>query len=40
LQWSFIDPAEVEGSEEEVLTAFRGVRDGIKRKIEELVRQL
>src|SRR5574337_386002 len=30
LHWSFIDPAKAEGSESEILSAFRKVRDGIK----------
>ena len=32
--WAFYDPAKAEGSEEEVLKVFRGVRDEIKRVFE------
>jgi arsenate reductase (thioredoxin) len=35
LHWSFEDPSKAEGSEEERLAAFREVRDGIRRRIEE-----
>ncbi len=35
LHWSFNDPAKVEGSEEEILSAFRKVRDEIKQRIQE-----
>jgi arsenate reductase len=35
LHWSFNDPAEARGSEEEILSAFRNVRDEIKSRIEE-----
>ncbi len=34
LHWSFNDPAAVRGSEEEILSAFRKVRDEIKTKIQ------
>ncbi|MGC9071035.1 MAG: arsenate reductase ArsC [Elusimicrobiales bacterium] len=37
LHWSFIDPAESKGNEEQVLMIFRKVRDEIKAKIEEFV---
>ena len=40
LHWNFVDPAEAEGSEEEVLVIFRKVKDEIKTKIEEFVKQL
>jgi len=36
--WPLPDPAQVIGSEEEALTAFRRVRDEIRRRIEEWVR--
>ena len=40
LHWSFQDPARAEGSEEERLATFRGVRDEIREHIErELVNQ-
>lgn len=35
LHWSHDDPAEAKGSEEEILSAFRKVRDEIKSKIQE-----
>ncbi|KPQ43284.1 MAG: arsenate reductase [Candidatus Methanoperedens nitroreducens] len=35
LHWSFNDPAEAKGSEDEILSAFRKVRDEIKSKIQE-----
>lgn len=40
LHWSFIDPEEAEGSEEEALTIFRKVRDEIEEKIEGFVKEL
>jgi len=35
LHWSFNDPAAVKGSEEEILSAFRNVREEIKSRIEK-----
>ncbi len=35
LHWSFNDQAEAEGSENEILSAFRKVRDEIKQQIQE-----
>ncbi|VVB52417.1 Protein ArsC [uncultured archaeon] len=35
LHWSLDDPAEARGSEEEILSAFRKVREEIKSKIQE-----
>jgi len=35
VHWSFTDPAEAGGSEEEILQVFRKVRDQILRKIKE-----
>ncbi len=35
LHWSFNDPAVVRGSEDEILSAFRKVRDEIKQRIQE-----
>jgi len=35
LHWSFEDPSQATGSEEERLAVFREVRDGIRRRIEE-----
>lgn len=40
LHWDFIDPAEARGSEEERLAVFRKVRDEIKSKISDFVKQL
>ena len=40
LHLDFIDPAEAKGSEEEILSIFRKVRDEIKSKIFEFVKQL
>jgi arsenate reductase len=37
LHWSFEDPSQVEGSEEERLEAFRRVRDEITARIEQLL---
>ena len=37
ISWSFADPAGVQGSEEQKLTAFRDVRDSIKQKIKEWI---
>ena len=34
LHWSFFDPAEVNGSHDEIICAFRKVRDEIKEKIQ------
>jgi arsenate reductase (thioredoxin) len=40
LHWSFEDPSRAEGSEEERLAVFRGVRDRIKERVQsELVMQ-
>ena len=33
IHWSFLDPADATGSEEEILTVFRKVRDQIKQKL-------
>ena len=35
LHWSFSDPADARGSEEEILSVFRKVRDEIKLRIQE-----
>jgi len=35
LHWGFNDPAEAKGSENEILSAFRKVRDEIKSRIQE-----
>ena len=37
LHWSFEDPAEATGSEEEVMSVFRKVRDRIKERLQEFV---
>ena len=40
LHWSFPDPSQVTGTEDEQLAAYRAVRDGIRLRIEqELLRQ-
>ena len=40
LHWPFLDPGRVEGTEEEILTAFRRVRDGLKIKLHSLLSTL
>jgi arsenate reductase len=35
LHWSFDDPSQIEGDDEQKMAAFRRVRDEIKKKIEE-----
>lgn len=40
LHWNFPDPVETEGTEEEVLSVFRKVRDGIKKRFTEFVDEL
>lgn len=37
IHWSFDDPAEAEGSEEEKLAVFRRVRDEIREKLREFI---
>jgi arsenate reductase (thioredoxin) len=37
--WPFDDPAEAQGSEEEVLGVFRRVRDEIRRAVEQFLRR-
>ncbi len=37
--WGFDDPAKATGSEDEIMEQFRHVRDGIKARIEQFVRQ-
>jgi arsenate reductase len=39
LYWPFEDPAAVKGSEEERLAALRRVRDQIRARIEEFLRE-
>lgn len=39
LHWDFYDPAEAEGSEEERLRVFRTVRDQIRSKLEEFMKE-
>lgn len=39
LHWNFRDPADAEGKEEEVLMVFRMIRDEIKAKTDEFVRE-
>ncbi len=36
LHWGFPDPVEAQGTREEILEVFREVRDGIRKKIEDL----
>ena len=38
--WDLPDPAKATGSEEEILTQFRAVRDDIRRRIEALMAEL
>jgi len=40
LRWSFPDPALAGGNDEERLTAFRSVRDGIQRRVRSLASRL
>ena len=37
LYWPTIDPTAVQGSREQMLDAYRGVRDGLRRRIRELL---
>ena len=37
LHWNFVDPAEAQGSDEEILSVFRTVRDQIRRRIEKFI---
>jgi arsenate reductase len=39
LHWNFADPAEAQGSDEEKLEVFRKVRDQIKARLEEFVKE-
>jgi len=39
LHWNFADPAEAEGSDMEVLSVFRKVRDEIKTRIEKFIKE-
>lgn len=40
LSWRFPDPSAARGTDEEKLTAFRKVRDGIRTRVEALARRL
>ncbi len=40
LHWDLPDPAQVQGTEEEVAAAFRAVRDGLECRVRELLRHL
>lgn len=40
IHWSFEDPAKATGTEEEILAVFRKVRDQIKDKINEFLKQI
>ena len=37
--WSLEEPAEAQGSQEERLTVFRRIRDEIKKRVEDFIRQ-
>jgi len=37
IHWGYPDPAAVEGSKEERLRAFRGVRDGLRQKFQSFL---
>ena len=37
LQWSFADPSSFTGSDEEILSRVRTVRDAIKEKVKEFI---
>jgi len=37
VHWSLEDPAEAEGTEEERMVVFRGIRDEIRRRVEHLI---
>lgn len=37
--WGFDDPAMATGTEEEIMTTFREVRDAIKSRIEQFVKE-
>ncbi len=37
LHWPFLNPEQTEGSEEEILDAFRAIRDAIKAKLEDFL---
>lgn len=37
IHWSFEDPAEAEGSDEEVLAVFTRVRDEIRKRLQEFI---
>jgi len=39
LYWPFDDPRAVEGSEEEIISKFREVRDQIEQKIKEFIKE-
>lgn len=40
LHWPFLDPAQVQGSEDEILAVFRRVRDGLKIKLQGFLSSL
>jgi len=40
LHWPFPDPADITGSRQDQLTAFRETRDAIKRRVGEFLREL
>ncbi len=39
LHWGFEDPARAQGSEEEIIAAFRRVRDGIRFQVQQFLRE-
>jgi hypothetical protein len=40
IRWSVIDPERVDGNVESKRTAFRSVRNEIRRKVQEMLRQI
>ncbi|MCS7200407.1 MAG: arsenate reductase ArsC [Caldimicrobium sp.] len=40
MHWSLPDPADLQGSPEEILTQLRKIRDEIKHRVEKLIREL
>ena len=38
--WPLDDPAKATGSEDEIMTVFRKIRDDIRRRLEDLIKRL
>jgi len=38
--WALDDPAKATGSEEEILAVFRGCRDDIRQRVQDLIKRL